>query len=190
MILLKKSLDELLKKHNLPSLYIERVRLSGGVLNLCTPCGKPLMVIPDVRIPHSKLNKDERDYVIEELSKIIIEKKEQIVEALELHLNPIEMKEFAGYDVNTNTSWRPKLGKYVKTSISVSVKNMKKGSFTLKIDDDGEMKFTMSDIRDKDIEKMWSRINEMKKIAKEASKIANQIVDQEEKMANLLACKN
>jgi len=190
MILLKKSLDELLKKNNIPSLYIERLRFSGGVLNLCTPCGKPLMVIPDVRIPHSKLTKDERDYLIEELTKIIMEKKDQIVEALDLHMNPIEQKEYAGYDVNTATSWRSKIGRYVKTGVSVSVANMSDGSFTIRIDDDGEITYEMSKIKDKDIEKMWSRITEMKKIGKEVSKTANLIVEQETKMADLLACKN
>jgi len=67
---------------------------------------------------------------------------------------------------------------------------MSDGSFTIRIDDDGEITYEMSKIKDKDIEKMWSRITEMKKIGKEVSKTANLIVEQETKMADLLACKN
>lgn len=198
MILLKKSLNEVLKTHNLPGIYVERIDRTGGMLNLCGPCGKPLMPIPDVRIPHSKLTIDEREYVLTELSIFIMDNVKTIKEIIKINTSPIEQKEYPGYKIGVNRS-----NDYHGDRNRTFVRNATvKTSTTNDSNYNSDNPYIMVTLNSKNIFKLdvnnlpmdnvvneMDKITEMRKIAKECFATGEKILKQEERLDILKTCK-
>jgi len=195
MILLKKAMDEVLKKVNLPSLYVKRVKQGGGVTQLCTPCGKPVIFIPDIRITHSKLTKDEREYLINEITEFILDNQKTIKKALSIILTPTTLKEYDDFNVSIqhyynyyNVKPREKGVKHISVTL-ISDKSAKK-NFQVIFSKKGKCSFTMTELPENELMEGMNRLEEMKEIAKESMKTATKMFEEQNILKELTTCTN
>ena len=190
MILLKQSLDVFLREHDLPNMYVERIPLSGGQLNLCGPCGKPIMSVPDVRIPHAKLSKNEREFVLQELTLFMLERMSDIKEVIKIKSNPISQPEHPDYKIRFEQSYSDD-NDVSEVSVTKELERAKydSGSTCVTLLKDGTFQYNFHKVTGKEFDKVLDEIDEMKKIAKDSWKVAVAKVKQEKRLDELKSCR-
>jgi len=184
-------MDELLVKQKLPGIYITRVQLSGGRLELTGPCGKPLMDVPDVRIPHSKLNMDEREYIFGELSKFILENRETIDEIIKIHSNRIELMDVDGYSISHSTGYDSNMSKSILKSVTIrnNKRHVTDEYISIEIDNKGKIMFQSNNYPINKLEDFNFQLGEMVTLSKKAWKNAKEMDAQRTRLAELKTCK-
>lgn len=191
MILLKKQLDEVLKKYNLPDLTVQKMP-GSTMIQLCSPCGKPVAYVPNGVISGTKLTFDEREYVFSVVSKFIIENVKEIKKAIDIVINPTEYPEHPEYEISGQTAWNGN-GKDTKVAEYGEVELRNRNNYTditIRYYHDGKVKI---ECREMELETLQSilveRVPEMVKLAMKAFDICEKKQKESNFLKNYTTCR-
>jgi len=192
MIILKKQFDEVLKEYKLNNLTLSRIEKTGGILELITTeCERPIIEIRGIKIPHTKLNMEERGIILSQLTAYIKKNSKSIKEVFDITINPIKLKKYPGYSVSAHYSNYTYGNGNSARQISVSIEVMSKGNnnFTLYYVKGGKYSIHINTEITDEFSSLIEKISEMKTIAAECMKTQMLIDKQQENLTKLKSCR-
>lgn len=188
MILLEKYFEDMLKEHNLSDIIINRIKMGGGLFNLTTPCGKPIIFVKGIKIPHTKLSKVERDYLIDVLSIFVEKNLDKIKKSVKIVTNPIKLKDY-GYNVYFKYE-----DNYRSEKITGSVVEIRNGknndfkSFSV-INNHNKITIDCKNLTKKELNNYMSeKMDEMIRVSTEIIVTQKKIINQRKFQSKLLSC--